>query len=93
MAIIDDFNVAYFNLLFEVYHYRSDPNPIPSVGRKRDFSGLRPRNTRAYRKLHIIDTKMGLLMSEMIEAMKEMTEWKADFEKKDGKHMWDERRE
>lgn len=80
MAVIDDLNVAYFDLMFEVYHYRSDPNPIPSVGKKRDFSGLRPRNARAYRRLHIIDTRLVRIKEEIEEAMKGMTEWKAEYE-------------
>lgn len=80
MPIIDDFNEAYFELFWEAYHYKDDPNPVPCVGKKRSTAGIRVRNSRAYQKLHIIDTRLEQLRAECEEAFRDITEWRADYE-------------
>lgn len=81
MSIKEDFDRAYDDLFYEAYHYRADSNVIPTVGKKRSTEGIRVKDQRAYGKLHLIDTRLTQLRIQCEEAFREITEWKAAYER------------
>ena len=81
MSIKEDFDKAYDDLLWEAYNNKPTSESIPSVGKKRSTEGISVKNQRAYGKLHLIDTRLAQLRVQCEEAFREITEWKAPYER------------